>query len=299
MKKQILSIFVIFSLIIIIPNVNAQEFSFGEKANQKSITVTISDEGNVHVQHLISSSNISKQVELIYGTVSNLSVKNEVGKEVDFSIIGNNEVVIILPSNENSIIEYELDHVLNKKDEIWTWSFRYLETTSFIFPESVNFIFSNDRPIKLGDKKGITCHGCQMILEYVINEPKIVKKVIWEDKEFFVEIHSFSNIENFVFNQSTKSISLDFLDENMFITILIPLELLWEPYTVFQNDEKIFFHQYINNGTHVWVNMKPENSGEITIIGTTVIPEFPIFAPLAIGLMAILVMPFLRKFNLH
>ena len=45
--------------------------------------------------------------------------------------------------------------------------------------------------------------------------------------------------------------------------------------------------------------MKPDSSGEISIIGTTVIPEFPIIAPLAIGFLIILAMPLMRKFNLH
>ncbi len=75
--------------------------------------------------------------------------------------------------------------------------------------------------------------------------------------------------------------------------------MLWEPYSIFLNDEKIFFREVNNNGTHVWLNMKPEATGEIIIIGTTVIPEFPIIAPLAVGFLMILVVPFMRKFNLH
>ncbi len=75
--------------------------------------------------------------------------------------------------------------------------------------------------------------------------------------------------------------------------------MLWEPYLVFLDDEKIFFHEYLNNGTHVWLNMKPDSSGEISIIGTTVIPEFPIIAPLAIGFLMILAMPLMRKINLR
>ena len=83
------------------------------------------------------------------------------------------------------------------------------------------------------------------------------------------------------------------------ILIIIPLELLWGPYVVLLDDAKIFFHEYVNNGTHVWVNMKPETTGEVAIIGTTVVPEFPIIAPLAIGFLIIMIMPFVRKFNLH
>ena len=38
-------------------------------------------------------------------------------------------------------------------------------------------------------------------------------------------------------------------------------------------DEKIFFQEYINNGTHVWLNIRPDNSGIVSIIGTTVISD--------------------------
>jgi len=208
-------------------------------------------------------------------------------------------MVLVQPSNDDSIIEYDLKHVLIQTNGVWTWSFRYLETTSFSFPNEANLIFSNERPIYLDEKKGISCHGCQMVLEFSINEPKNFKNVIWEDEEFVVEILTHADIDNFVFDQPTKSISFDVSNKNQFVTTIIPLELLWNPYIVLLDNEKILFHQYINNGTHIWLSLKPETSGEITIIGATVIPEFPIIAPLAIGFLMILVLPFTKKFNLH
>ena len=53
MNHQILSIFIILGFILVIPFVNAQEFSIGEKASQKAVTVSISNEGDVHVKHVI------------------------------------------------------------------------------------------------------------------------------------------------------------------------------------------------------------------------------------------------------
>ena len=114
-----------------------------------------------------------------------------------------------------------------------------------------------------------------------------------------MEITSYSNIDNFIFDQPTKSITFDISEENRFVTTIIPLELLWDPYSVFLDDKKILYHKFNNNGTHVWINIKPDTTGEITIIGTTVIPEFPIIAPLAIGFLMILVVPLMRKFNLR
>ena len=56
---------------------------------------------------------------------------------------------------------------------------------------------------------------------------------------------------------------------------------------------------YKNNGTHVWINIKPDTVGEISIIGTTVVPEFPIIAPLAIGFLIIMMVPLIKKINLR
>jgi hypothetical protein len=298
MDSKIFGFLVVLALISIIPVANAQ-ISIGEKATQESVEVIISSEGNVHVKHIIRSSNLPQDLELIYGTVSNVSVTNEQNEEVLFSINGDSTMMLIQPSDEGLIIEYDLDHVLVQINNVWTWSFRYLETTSFILPEEVNVIFTNERPVLLDKKKGISCHGCQMVLEYSINEPKIFENVTWEDEEFVVEIQGYSNISNFVFEQPTKSITFDISKENQFVTTIIPLELLWKPYSVFLNNEKVFFHEYINNGTHVWLSMKPETVGEVSIIGTTVIPEFPIIAPLAIGFLMILIIPFTKKFSLH
>ncbi len=285
-------------MISIIPVANAQ-ISIGEKAIQKSVEVIINSVGDVHVKHVILRSNVPTQVELIFGTVSNLLLTNEQGEEKQLTVIGDKSGVLILPSQGNSIIEYDLDQVLNQKDNVWTWDFRYLELTSFILPEEVEWIFVNENPVYMVEQKGISCHGCQMVLEYSINEPKIFKNVKWEDKEFVVEIRSHSNIDNFIFDQPTKSIIFDISKDTRYVTAIIPLELLWEPYLVFLDDEKIDQHKINNNGTHVWLNMKPETTGEIIIIGTTVIPEFPIIAPLAIGFLMILTVPLMRKFSLH
>ena len=297
MKTEILGFLVILSLIVVIPIADAQ-ISIGQKANQKSVEVKINLEGEVHVKHIVHKSSLPTDLELIYGTVSNVSVTNEEGDELLFSM-NDDRTLLVQPSNEESIVEYDLEHALIQTNGVWTWSFRYLETTSFYFPDEVKLIFSNERPVYLDEKKGISCHGCQMVLEYSINEPKIIENVTWEDKEFVVEIQTHSNIDNFIFDQPTRSISFDVYNENQFVTTIIPLELIWNPYVVLLDDEKIFFHEFNNDGTHIWLNIKPESSGTITIIGTTVIPEFPIIAPLAIGFLMILVLPFTRKFNLH
>jgi len=281
---KILGFLVILSIIFVIPMADAQ-LSIGETAKQKSVEVIINSNGEVHVKHVIISSNLPSQVELIEGTVSNLVVTNEQGEEKEFIVVGDKDGVMIFQSQRNSIIEYNLDNVLSQKDNLWTWNFEYSETISFFMPEEVDLVFVNESPVFLGEKKGIACHECKILLEYSINEPNNIKQVNWEDKEFLVEVRTWSEIENFDFNWLNKNISFEINGTNQFVTTVIPLELLWKPYTILLDEERIPYHEFINNGTHVWLSMRPETSGEITIIGTTVIPEFSIIAPLAIGFL--------------
>ena len=298
MISKIFVILVIISLVMVIPTSYAQ-VTVAENAVQKLVEVRIDSEGNIHVIHIINAAKTPKQVDLIPGTVSEISITNEQGDEKQVSVIGDNNAILIMPSNEESTIQYKLEDVISEIDGMWTWNFLYLQSTSFILPKEVDLLFVNERPVFLNDQKGIACHGCQMLLEYSTNELEIFENVKWEDEEFVVEITSNSNVENFIFDQPSKSMTFDVSEENRFVNTIIPLELLWGPYSVFLDDEKILFQEYFNNGTHVWVTMVPKTSGEITIIGTTVVPEFSMMVPLIVGFFVILALPFMKKINLR
>ena len=297
MNLKILGFFAIFLIFLIIPNAEAQ-ISTIEKAKQELVEVTIDSDGIVKVKHVIVSSSTQKQIDFIIGTVTSLSVTNETGMNQEAEVIGENTGLLIMPSNEKTIVEYYLEDVLVQEDGQWKWNFRYLESTNFIMSPDVDLFFVNERPLYLqGSEKGFRCHGCQIVLEYSVDESKYFEEIIWEDKKFDVEIKSFAEIGDFNFSQPEKKISFTVNDENQFVTIVMPLELLWEPYMIFLDDEKISFHDYFNNGTHVWLNMKPEKSGEIFIIGTTVVPEFSIISPLVGGFLLILLVPLIKKIN--
>lgn len=298
MKTKIFSSFLILALILVFPQVNAQSDSFKE-VSQKSLHITVDQKGNVSVVHEIQDAPESRQLNFVKGTVSNLEFIDKFGRTEAVDVDKEAKNIIILPNQGKLFVRYELDNALILKNDVWTWDYRYLQSTTFTVPEEVNLLFANQQPIFLDDKNGFVCHGCQVTLEYSINQPKHIKQVSWEDKEFLVEMKTFADIESFDFDQPAKEISFKINEDNRFVTTIIPLELLWEPYMVFLNGEQITVHNVFNNGTHVWLSMRPETSGEISIIGTTVVPEFPIIAPLAIGFLMITLVPFLRKVNLH
>ncbi|MEJ2272804.1 MAG: hypothetical protein P8X91_10120, partial [Candidatus Bathyarchaeota archaeon] len=197
MKFPLMVFLIIFSILIIFPTASGQISNEGTK--QKSIEVTINSAGDVHVTHVIYPIDSPTEIKLIDGEKSNLKVKDEEGNDIKYDSIGKNESLKIFPSEEFVVVDYDVMDQLQLIKNVWTWDFLYLESTIFVLPEQVDLAFVNERPVYLGEAKGITCHGCQMVLEYSINEPKVLEKIDWEDKEFLVEIDSHSNIDNFLF----------------------------------------------------------------------------------------------------
>ena len=302
MNKNILLIVVIFSLISVIPVSHAQ-LTIGADAEQKSIELKLDTDGTVNVKHVVSSSNMPVTVQLFSGTISNLGITNEKGENNSDVGIANdpqgNQSIVIFPSKQDSIIEYNLENII-PKDNLFTIQTSYAETYSVILPDEIEMIFLNDITIFLENKKGISLnHGGSATIQYYSNIPKIVKEVQWEENKFDVEIITNSKIDKFNFEQTSKSISFQVNEEDKLVTIIMSEELLGGPYLIFLDDEKIKFNKGMRGENHVVLNMKPDVPGEVEIIGTTVIPEFPIFAPLAVGFFMILVLPLMRKFNLR
>lgn len=293
-------------VVSLIPLVHAQ-LSLGQPAYHKSITITIGEQGDVHVIHEISKVRSVVNVETIEGTVSNLNVTDVEGNEVEYgtSALEGITGVSIFSSQDDVLIEYDLDDVIFFEDGLWSMKYFNEETTKIIFPDGVDLLFVNDRPVMLHDAKGITCFGrshsaiCDAFIEYTIGEPTKNIEVTWEDETFLVKMITLTEISSFIFDQPTKRISFDINEDNQLITLIIPLELLWEPYEVYLDKEKILKHEFFSNETHTWLNFRPDNSGSIEIIGTTVIPEFPILAPLFIGIAMVIAFQLKNKLSLH
>ena len=297
--KKICYIIIVLLVILPIPTGFAQ-LSIGEPAFQKSVIITINEQGEVHVTHKIQDSKNPVHIDAIEGTLSNLKVVDIDGNNVEYgtSGIGNTTGITIFPSDTDVIIEYDLNDVIFLNDGIWTWNFLYLQTTTFILPEGLDLVYVNDNPVMLENAKGITCHGCDAKIEYVLDEQIKIHQIQWENKIFDIGTRT-TEISSLNFNQTTKSISFDVERGNQLKTLIIPLELLWNPYEVFLDDEQILKHEFFSNETHAWLSIRPESSGTIKIVGTTVIPEFPIIVPLFIGIAIVIGLQLKNKINLH
>ena len=299
MNKIIFLSLMIFALIAV-PVANAQ---FGAPAYQKSTHLIIDELNNIEAKHVIGFSNDPVMVNLFEGAIpESITVTNEDGKELEFAIVGMGDYgsVTIFKATENTIIKYDLKDMFWNSDNLLTLNVGYPKTFGILFPEKIDQIFLNDQMIQIGDKKGISINGGGYVnVAYYSEMPKKIQEVQWKEDKFNVEIITDSKIDEFNFDQESKSISFQVNEKNKFVTINMEEKLLGGPYVILLNDEQIKYSKYFIKENHISLSMKPESSGEIIIIGTTVIPEFSMFIPLIMGFMIILTVPFMKKFSLH
>jgi hypothetical protein len=299
MNKIIFSSLMIFALIAV-PVANAQ---FGAPAYQKSTHLIIDELDNIEAKHVIGFSNDPVMINLFEGVITeSITVTNEDGKELEFTIVGMGDYgsVTIFTATENTIIKYNLKNMFRQSDNLLTLNIGYPKTFGILFSEKIDQIFLNNQIIQLGDKKGISINGGGYVnVDYYSEMPKIIQEVQWKEDKFDVEIITDSEIDEFNFDQESKSISFQVNEKNKFVTISMEEKLLGGPYVILLNDEQIIYSKYSIKENHISLSMKPESPGQITIIGTTVIPEFSMFIPLIMGFVIILTVPFMKKFSLH
>ena len=299
MNKIIFLSLMIFALIAV-PIANAQ---LGAPAYQKSTHLIIDELNNIEAKHVIGFSNDPVMVNLFEGAIpESITVTNEDGKELEFAIVGMGDYgsVTIFTATENTIIKYNLKNMFRQSDNLLTLNIGYPKTFGILFSEKTDQIFLNDQIIQLGDKKGISINGGGYVnVDYYSEMPKIIQEVQWKEDKFDVEIITDSEIDEFNFDQESKSISFQVNEKNKFVTINMEEKLLGGPYVILLNDEQIIYSKYSIKENYISLSMKPESPGQITIIGTTVIPEFSMFIPLIMGFVIILTVPFMKKFSLH
>ena len=267
MNKKIFSITIIFSLMLIVPSVNGQ-IMLGGEAKQKLIEVKINDKGEIQVKHVVESG--SKQgstLQPISQEYSNLVLENELGNNVQPGIIDDglgNKSIFITPTKYNIIVKYNLENMI-LKDNLFSTKISYSEKFSILFDKSTEIVFVNKNVIFLDDKKGITINGGGNIkLEFYNNPSKIFKEVISEENKFNIEITTDSEIRKFNFDQASKSISFEINDENKYVTLMMPKELLGDSYVTLLNDEKIKYTKF-GQEENVVLTIIPESKGQITI----------------------------------
>jgi hypothetical protein len=272
MNNQIYLIVLILALVILIPTASAQ-LSLGIEANQKLIEVKLNKSEIVNVKHVITASNMPVSVNLFEGAIlESIIVTNDNDDGKEFGLVNDgkgNLSITIFPSKSNIIIKYDLGDVSTFYENLWTVRIGYSETFSVLFSEQIDLFFLNNNIVQLENKKGITVnYGGNAIIQYYDKIPQIIGDVRLEDEKFNVEIITNSEIDEFNFDEASKSISFQVNEKNKFVTVTMEEELLGGSYTILLNGERIKYTKSINKENYVALSMKPQAVGEIMIINS-------------------------------
>ncbi|NHI02731.1 hypothetical protein DYY67_1807 [Candidatus Nitrosotalea sp. TS] len=280
------------------------QVSMGGPPNE-DIKVRLDENGAAHVVHAVQGNATSPiHVEMIAGNLANLTVTDQFNNSVQYSTISQSPMsILLLPTQRNvTLIKYDIPNALTDNNGLWSWNY-YAPSdavfTDFYFPKGVDMIWSQDRPVYLGDKAGLRQIGNGMHLAYTINEPETIQTVQWQNQTFNVGVRSLANIGPPVFDQSSKAYAFNVDKANSYVTVIMPKALLWGPYQATINTNQTLTNQFNDNGTHVWIGMKPSHNGTLQITGTTAIPEFPMFVPLAIAISAVVALRFSNRLNFN
>lgn len=274
------------ALILAVPAV----FADVQPAQQESLHINITKSGMVAVSHLIADSDVPVRLLLVPGTVNGLEVTDPDGNPAQHNKTGTH--LVLPPSDEYSLVRYELADALVLRDNVWQWNYRYLEKTTFFFSNTLDMIYVSGMPVILDDKHAVNCHGCQMLLEFFFPVTQTAH-ISWGSENFPVSFASSVRIDSVTFDQPQKRMSFAVDRPDALTTVIMPLALLWEPYDIYLDDKPVNYHN-ISNQTHVWLSFKSDGPGIITIIGTTAVPEFTLLLPLLLATAFVLAISFPR-----
>ena len=271
--KILLSLLIIPILILSGSQAFGQQLSLGDIPNEV-IKITIDETGTAHVTHVINStaSNFKPiQVDTVNGKMDNLTVTDGKGNSVEYAMIEKTPVSIIISASQRNmtLIKYNLVNVVTNTDGVWKWKYYEPQDTGFTafhFPKGVDMVWANSRPVYLGDL-GLGQHGNGFALEYVINEPVNIQTVQLAGNNMEFGIRTVSGLGNYVFDQATKSYSVDIDKANVPITVIMPKELLDGPYAVKINGNATLHTEFNKNATHVWIGFEPAKNGTVLITG--------------------------------
>lgn len=252
----------------------AQEIQIGDPAIQK-LSLKISENGDVHVIHEIQSSKNTQQVQFLSPDYENLTIIDDEGEKPEYAEAGGEKPGIVLfPTRDDVTLEYDIKGIVQNRGGLWTWDFVYLADSSFFLPDGVRLFYVNNNLVDLKDQEGFRCHGCQVMLQYELKPTIVTETIQWEDKQFDVNIITQQDI-SLKLDQPNKRLSFEVDEANQFVTLIIPQELLWNPYEVLLNDKPIKKQERMGEDNLVWLHLKPNDTGTIEIIGVSVVPEFP------------------------
>jgi hypothetical protein len=284
-------IIVIGLVTIIFQIIGHQQSSYGQ-VTADTLIIEVSNNGEATVtQELTPSTTVSRvTVNPIAKDLSDVLAVDENKVVLSFSTSADIITIDTLGS-ANVTLTYGAKIAYKVASDIWELNYNSTGIQStIVLPALSEIIYVNDIPIDIVGNT-ITMPPGETSIRYKIKSVDTRDfPVQWENRTFFVQAVTSSEVQDVHFVQSSKTIELT-LDTSMATLVIIPKSLLGGPYTVSgPAGEVVDFRQYYQNSTHSWIRIEPNDINAMKIVGTTVIPEFPLLPLFGGVVMAMVVL---------
>ena len=317
MTKKI-SLLILFSLLFLIPSqVFAQEeneefsadadismyqhFSIEEKKNrigniqeitkdQHRLILEVGKSTDIKIKHVIESGSWQnhnpKKIEIFSENYTNLKVYDDDGDSYPHTwedeTFEKSQYVVLqskLPKYD-LIVEYEIKEFLELDNRIWKKELSFDRDVEIIFPEGIETVFVNSRPIDISVSDGINCVGCNATIEFF--DEALHGEASIDDNSKKIDVFSDGKISDYKFTPKFNNLPAEFNfkieKNNQLILLEIPLDLMLYPFEVYSTDnddtvldqiDKIRKTEFAYNEDYVKLAFRPQNIGNVWVIGAT------------------------------
>lgn len=258
------------------------------EARVPSVSIAILGNGTAQVEHKVAGGGGvggPMRVPLVAGEGG--------GRPVDVRAVGGDGVDIagievsddgsyaVVPADIGSgglLVGYGLEGAMRLSEpSTYSWSFLYRATTSFALPDGVDVAFVNGQAVHFTGARAFTCHGCQMELEFTVDEPRGVQTFELggggEKERIDVGVWTAAEVGPLAFDPASMSVAYEAGGVSdaggRWVTLVVPPGLLGPPYRAEIEGENAPVTTFDAGDGLVGVSVRPAEDGTVRIFGST------------------------------
>lgn len=256
------------------------------EARIPSVSVTVLGNGTALVEHKVASGGGGggpMRVPLVAGEGGGrpVDVRAVGGDGIDIGAIevsddGSHAVVPAGIGGGGLLVRYGLEDAMRLSEpSTYSWSFLYRATTSFALPDGVDVAFVNGQAVHFAGAKAFTCHGCQMELEFTVDEPRGVQafELGPGGERIDVGVWTAAEVGPLAFDPASMSIAYEAGGVSdtggRWVTLVVPTGLIGPPYRAEVNGENAPVTTFDAGGGRVGVSVRPAEDRTVRIFGST------------------------------
>ena len=261
------------------------------EARVPSVSVAILGNGTVEVEHRVSGGGEAARVPLLGGQGGRPVDVRAVGAGgwggvggIEVSDDGSYAVVPAAGGGGDLLVRYGLEGAMRLSEpSTYSWSFLYRATTSFTLPDGVDVAFVNGQAVHFTGARAFTCHGCQMELEFTVDEPRSVQTfelgggAAGGPKRMDVGVWTAAKVGPLALDPASGSIAYEAGGVSdaggRWVTLVVPPGLIGPPYRAEIGGESAPVTTFDAGGGLIGVSARPAEDGTVRIFGSAAAAE--------------------------